>query len=189
MSRKPHRTIVKHFKNLQDPRTDWHAAFLAWAQAQLEAHRSVAPLALNDPRGNALAQLQAPILERTFSTRLLANSKRFEELEGGVISVLRRFDPEASVYRDDDRALVRARHLERVPEYVPLAGALVLSVEGHLLDLSPFMPSVALSAAMLRVARVHACPVHTIVTVENATSFSELLFTRMLCWSLSNSLL
>ncbi len=186
LSRTPRGAQEKALRELLATQTacaSWHMAFLAWAQSQLELHRSVAPLDLDDPQWNAdllrgldaLAQLQTPTLERAFSVRLFADSKRFEDLRAPVISVLRRFDFEAGMYGDDDRALLRAHRLERVPEYVPLAGALALNVEGQVLALTPFVPSVALSAAMLRVARIHACPVHAVVTVENATSFNELL--------------
>lgn len=170
----------------QTPQAGWHAAFLKWATARLADHRSVAPLDLDDPQGNAdllraldaLARLANPTLERSLSVRLFGDSKRLEVLRRGVVAVLRRHDPEAAAYGDDDWALLRAHHLERVPEYVPLAGALVLRVNGADLDLAPFAPSVALSAATLRMAMVVACLASRIVTVENATSFSELVAVR-----------
>lgn len=170
----------------------WHADFLAWSRTQLDAGRAPAPLVPGDAAFNAdllcalaaLAGLTAPVLERTLSTRLFGDSKRLELLRGAVVSVLRRHAPGADAFDDDDWALLRAQGIERVPEYIPLAGPLVLQLPGEgerraaPLDLATFRPSVALSATMLRTAQVVACSAQMIVTVENATSFNELLAVR-----------
>lgn len=168
----------------------WHSDFLDWAQTQLPAHRSVAPLKLSDdPAGaqwnrdlllalDALARLRSPTLERKFSVWLFGDSKRFEALRGAALAILRRHDPESAVYGDDDKALLRAYQLERTPEYAPVAGPLVLRLEERELDLAPFAPSVALSAATLREAAVVDCAASAIVTVENLTSFSEFVVTK-----------
>ncbi len=167
----------------------WHANFLGWAQTQMETHRSVAPLKLSDDPADArwnrdlllaldaLARLRSPTLERKFSVQLFGDSKRFEALRGAALTVLRRSDPESSVYGDDDKALLRAHHLERAPEYAPVAGPLVLrleeSLEERLIDLAPFAQGVALPATMLREAEVADCAASALVTIENLTSFSE----------------
>ena len=175
--------VLQRLLTAQTPRRPWHAAFLEWAKGQLAAHRSVAPLSLDDPRTSAdllraldaLAQLNAPILQRTLSVRLFADSKRLEEFKSALVGVLRRFDPDAATYGEDDWAMLNAHQLMRVPEYVPLAGPLRLQVQGASLDLAPFVPSVALSATTLRAALVGNCSAHVLVTVENATSFNELV--------------
>ncbi len=165
----------------------WHADFLGWAQDQLARHRSVAPLKFDDARWNrdllgaiqAIAGATQPTLERTLSVRLFGDSKRLEALRGAIVTVLRRHVPDAASYDNDQWALLRAHHLERVPEYVPLAGPLVLETEtGALLDLEPFVPSLALPATMLHTATVAACAATTLVTVENLTSFTELAALR-----------
>jgi hypothetical protein len=168
----------------------WHADFLEWAQTQLQAHRSVAPLKLSadpaDTRWNrdllsalgALARLDHPTLERKFSARLFGDSKRFEALRGAALTILRRHDPESSVYGDDDQALLRARQLERAPEYAPVAGPLVLRLEERELDLAPFAHGVALPATTLREAVVAECAASAVVTVENLTSFSEFVVVK-----------
>lgn len=46
---------------------------------------------------DGLARLEAPVLERVFSVRVLNNSKRFEALRGDVLHLLRRFSPQAGV--------------------------------------------------------------------------------------------
>jgi len=178
----------------QRPHPGWHARFLAWVRAQLGAHRSVAPLDRADPQHNAdllralaaLATLREPALERTLSVRLFSDSKRMEKLRGDVLRVLRAHDPEAGAFGDDEWALLRAHNLDRVPEYVPVAGPLLLWAPERAarpdadptLDLTPLWPSVALSATMLRTVEVAACDARWLVTVENPTSFTELLKLR-----------
>jgi hypothetical protein len=166
----------------QEPQAEWHAGFLAWATAKLDAHGSVHPLDLGDPEANAallrvlaaLVQLRTPTLERLFSVQVLGDSKRFSALRSKAITVLRRHAAAAADFGDDDDSLLRAFGLTRVPEYVPISGALCLRADGQQLDLAPFCPSVALSAATLRHASVDECAARAVVTVENAASFSEL---------------
>jgi hypothetical protein len=177
----------------QEPCSDWHASFLAWTHAQLAAQRSVAPLDRNDPALNgdllqaltAIAMLPDPVLERTLSVRLFGDSKRLETLRGAIVRVLRRHDPDAALFGDDDWALLQAHQLARAPEYVPIAGPLVLRVQTPNaqqaiteIDLTFFHPSVALSSAMLTHAEVGACSARALMTVENATSFHEMLTVR-----------
>lgn len=166
----------------QSIHSPWQSNFIAWAGDQLQAQRSVAPLALDDPPANrdllqvlaALAQLRAPTLERLFSAQVLGDSKRFGTLRGKVLTILRRHAPVAADFGDDDGSLLRAFGLERVPEYVALGGPLVLTDNAQPFDLTGFVPSLGLSAAMLRHTSVARCAAQAVVTVENATSFSEL---------------
>jgi hypothetical protein len=94
----------------------------------------------------ALAQSREPALERKFSVRLFGDSKRFEDLRGAVIRALRRPDPESAVFGDDDGTLLRAYRIERAPEYVPIAGPLILQSDHQTLDLTPFVAGVAIPA-------------------------------------------
>ncbi len=171
----------------QEPRTDWHAAFLAWASEQLAHQRALSPLNLDDPQGNAdllmvldaIARLRAPLSERALSVRLFANSKRIAELRNAIIAVLRRHDTSSATFGDDDRALLRAHMVERIPEYVPLAGALVLRTGAATpLDLSGVEAGLALPTSLLQHCQIAACHARTVVTIENATSFHELLPVR-----------
>jgi hypothetical protein len=174
----------------QTPRAGWPADFIAWARAQLDAHRSPAPL---DPADvdtsrdvlkalDALALLEQPALERAFSARVFGDSKRFEALRGRVLSVLRRHDAGAAAFGGDDDGLLRAHFLARAPEYVPLSGPLTLETAGARVDLGVFAPSVALPADLLRGARIADCPARAVVTVENATSFAQLAAERPPDW-------
>ncbi len=166
----------------------WHAAFLAWASAQIDARRAAPPLDRADLAASTdllralagLAALEAPTLERALSVRLFGDSKRLASLRGGLLRVLRRHIPDAAIYGDDDDALLRAHQLDRAPEYVPLAGSLNLSLptSDPPLTLAPFLPSVALPAPLLRTARVTRVQARAVITVENLTSFSELCAAR-----------
>jgi hypothetical protein len=113
------------------------------------------------------------VLERALSVQIFNNSKRLEALRGKIITVLRRFDGAKAAFIDDDDAVLRIHWLERAPEYVPVSGPLVLQSEAVEVDLSAFTPSVALSALMLRQAHVVRVQARHVVTIENATSFSE----------------
>lgn len=172
----------------QQPIAGWHAAFLAWAGAQLAQQRSAAPLDRNDLEGTeallralaGLAALKEPTLERVLSVRLFGASKRLAGLRNGLLRVLRRHDPDAALYADDDDALLRAHQLIRAPEYVPLAGPLTLLLPEpqRELILAPFSPSLALPAPLLRAATVQKVAARTLITVENLTSFSDLCALR-----------
>jgi Uncharacterized protein conserved in bacteria C-term(DUF2220) len=178
--------MLRQLLAAQSPNARWYSEFLGWAQLQLDARLSVAPLRLSsgpiDAQWNrdllaalaAVANLRTPGLERKFSVQLFGDSKRFDDLRNAVVRVLRQHDPESAAYGDDDGALLRAHLLERAPEYVPIAGPLVLQAKDRLLDLAPFVPSVAIPATTLRDATVSGCGAEAAVTVENITSFSEL---------------
>jgi hypothetical protein len=186
---RPHQEHALHtLLQSQSPQADWHATFLAWAAQQLDQHRSVAPLTLDDAQWNvdmltalaAIAQLQAPTSERTLSVRLFASSKRLADLRNPIVAVLRRFAPQAAQFGDDDRALLQAHMLQRIPEYVPVAGPLVVQYAeagqpAVLIDLRGVAQGVALPTSVMQVCQVHTCTARAIVTVENATSFHELL--------------
>jgi hypothetical protein len=163
----------------------WQAGFLAWAQSQLEAGRSVAPLKLSDDPADAqwnrdlllaldaLARLQASTLERKFSAQLFGDSKRFEDLRGAVSKVLHLHDPESGVYGEDGWALLRAHRLDRAPEYTFIAGAVALRIGGAAIDLAPLASSVGLPSQTLRDAEIAGCAATAVVTIENLTSFTE----------------
>jgi hypothetical protein len=175
----------------QTPQADWHAAFLERTLEQLAQHRAVTPLTRDDPRWNtdllaaldAVARLRQPTIERALSVRLFADSKRLADLRGALVAVLRRCDAQADQFGDDDRALLQAHMLERIPEYVPLAGPLLLQFgtpagATSTLDLRDFAQGLALPTGTLQTSSVNACTAQAVVTVENATSFHELLVAR-----------
>lgn len=184
--RSSHQTALQELLGQQTPHAEWHTRFLEWAIEQLKQNRSPAPLLLQEASFNrellialdAIAQLSAPILERGLSVRIFADSKRLASLRGPILTVLRRFDTNAALYVGDDSALLRAHYVERAPEYVPLAGAIRLAIGERQIDLTPFAASVALPANLLRTAKLLECDARAIITVENLSSFNELVNVR-----------
>ena len=187
---KPRTTREETFRRLlerQTPRGQWHESMLQWLGDRLTAERSLAPFDLDKPEWNedlfrlldAVATVRTPTLLRTLSVRLYADSKRASDYLGAVVSVLRRHDPEATLYGDETWAVLRGYNVENIPEYIPLAGPLCLrQAGGQLLDLTPFASSVALPATILAGADVVGCTATAVITVENATSFHELVLAR-----------
>lgn len=70
---------------------------------------------------------------------------------------------------------MRAYRLERAPEYVPIAGPLILQSDHQTFDLTPFVAGVAIPATTLNHVTAHRCDGSAVVTVENSTSFSEFI--------------
>ncbi|NTW04015.1 MAG: DUF2399 domain-containing protein, partial [Oscillochloris sp.] len=127
----------------------------------------------------AITNLRGPTLERTLSARTFGDSKRMERLRNAIVRVLREHDLSAQAFGGDMWALLRAHNLDRVPEYIPIAGPLALHLElGQQIDLAPMLPSIALSAGMLRTAAPASCTARAVLTIENSTSFSELIAVR-----------
>jgi len=170
----------------QNPVAGWFAAFLAWVEQQRQAGRSIAPLKGNDLRWDgdllwaldAVTRLATPTLERHFSIRTFGDSKRWEEVKGSALTIVRRHDPSTAIFGDDDVALLEALNLERLPQHVPMAGPLQVrlgtAASDAVVDVGVFAPSVALASAMLRTVEIVSCAARAILTVENLASFSEM---------------
>lgn len=102
--------------------------------------------------------------------------------------VLRTHDPEACFYEDDEWGLLQIHHIKRPPERIPLTGPLDLlisntSQDGSVtletsLHLESNISSISLPEDVLRSASIRSCSATGLVTVENLTSFSELLLIR-----------
>lgn len=170
----------------QTSRPGWHARAMELLRERFHKGGSVAPLVLDDPGMNAdllhllgaVADLEVPTLERMLSVRVFGDSKRAEALRGKVVSVLRDASPEWSDPAIENWSVLQAHLVDRVPEYVAVAGPLVLEVNGKEIAMGDFLPSVGLSAAMLRAVRVARCEASYLLTIENPASFTELLSCR-----------
>lgn len=165
----------------QAPQAEWLTQFLAHSLFQLDNYKSVAPFDLDDDLKNrallailvALADLTEPTLERVFSVRVLNDSKRFGDLRNDVLRVLRKFSPHRESLGEDEKALLAAHFIERVPEHIWLAGPLTFRINGDLAVCQPFYPSIALPASLLRPAQIDACEANCVLTIENTTSFVD----------------
>lgn len=185
-SRRDQAESLRALLSTQTVWTEWHAEALHWLNSQLDAHRSIAPFKLDEPAFNAdllsalaaVAKLQSPILERTFSVQVFGASKLFESLRLAVLTILKRHSPYAVDYGDDVAGLLRAHHLHRAPEYVHVSGLLTLWIADKELALAPFRSGIALPADMIREATIADCAARAVITVENATSYHELIALR-----------
>ena len=176
----------------QKAQEGWFLSFLAGAMTQLDNNKSPAPLSLSDLQESrdllyalaAIAKLDGPVLERTLSVQLFGDSKRLENLRPAILAVLRAYSPEALMYGNNDWALLQAHNIYRPAKYIPLTGPFSVQFkereQGEIahLDLGPHLPSVSLPDNALRTAEVISCAATALVTVENLTSFNELLFVR-----------
>lgn len=190
------RLALKGLLEEQKSQEGWFKRFLSWAIQQVEEYKSPLPLSLSNLDMSrdlllalsAIATLRQPTLERVLSVELFGDSKRLEQLRTYIVSVLRAYTSDASFYGEDDWQLLRAYNIYRSPEYVPVAGPLSLSFtkgvestdESVKLHLEASLPSIALSEDILRAASILSCSATVLVTVENLTSFSELLLVRPL---------
>jgi hypothetical protein len=136
---------------------------------------------------SAIAHLETPTLARRLSIELFGNSKRLEELQGKVVTVLRAHAPDAVMYGDDEWALLQSYKVCRPSEYIPLAGPLSLMIlkasdgderPAAQLHIDPALPSISLSEEILRGTIITSCPATALITIENQTSFSEFLQVR-----------
>ena len=192
------RTKLRQLLSAQQPQTDWYKAFLTWARTQLDDHKNPTPLDASDIQTSqdlldalsAIETLSSPIFERNLSVKLFKDSKRLETLRGVILTILRTYDPESSHYEEDDWGLLQKHQIKRPPERIPLTGPLDLEMPGisqsdisnssvHL-HLEAGFSSISLPEDILRSAIITSCSAKAIITVENLTSFSELLLVRPL---------
>lgn len=166
-----------------EPRTAWLQEYRRAVSQALERHHQPATWGL-DPsdarrmrdviRGlNALPGLERTTLTRVFSAQVLGDSKRFDAIERDLLKALRRVSP----YRDtasEDRDLLLAHNLQRVPTLTQVYGALALRIDGALLDLRSWPAPIGLHASLIERAQVDARHARALLTVENPASF-ELL--------------
>jgi Uncharacterized protein conserved in bacteria C-term(DUF2220) len=177
--RSPRSNLTEHLLTLLDDyasSVSWLGSWHDEVRRKVQAGKAVAPFRLEDGLWNrdvlmlvkAVAELDDSTLERSLSVKLFKNSKWLESLRPALLSVLRRYAPDATLFEGNDNALLESFGLLRVPEYVLVSGSLV--VDG--VDISSFV-SVGLPATLLRSARLES-KAKRIVTIENQTSFESL---------------
>lgn len=172
--------LVALLGTVADP-VPWVKACLDWAAARVSRGQKPLPLDWDAPGEArdvlialaALAKLPEATLERVLSTRVFGDSKRFEAIRPKVVRLLAQFWPGADAVEDSD--LLRAIGVDRAPEYVPVAGPIVID---RTLDLAGVPFSVALPAPVLRTAAFGHSGAAAVVTIENETSFAQWLEVR-----------
>ncbi len=162
----------------------WRRQAVEHILAQLKTHKSPSPFRLTDPDWNqdvltALIALPDDSIPhetpyRVFSVRLFNDSKRFEVLKDVIARLARRHHP---AWRHLE--LPETLHelgLVANPGHLHLFGAWqIATVEGQLLALDGFAPSVGIPAALAAETPRVTVSTGRVVCVENLTSFYELI--------------
>lgn len=134
------------------------------------------------------------IVKRSLSTQLYGDSKRWQQLERGILQLLREFNlsfcgvneaaDEAAIVgagngsdaeADDPAALLAQYGIVDNPGHIHLSGSLVLAAPRGQIDLSLFAPDLGLPANMVKELTVVSCPAQAVVTVENLTAYYQYL--------------
>jgi len=140
---------------------------------------------------NALCAGRAEeIVKRSLSIQLYGDSKRWQQLERGILQLLREFklsfcgiseaadDVSANgtdVDTGDPTALLAQYGIVDNPGHIYLSGSLILATPKGQIDLSYFEPDLGLPTNMVREMIVVNCPAQAVVTVENLTAFYQYL--------------
>jgi len=119
------------------------------------------------------------------SVQLFWKQQKLEELRPAILSVLRAYSSTALLYGDNDWAVLQAHNIYRPAKYIPLTGPLSLQFKGTeqgevaQLHLESHLPSISLPDMLCELPILSPAR-RALVTVENLTSFNELLFVRPL---------
>jgi hypothetical protein len=160
----------------------WRLRAVQHTLHRLKEERSPTPFSLSDEDHNrdllaalvALADVTEETPIRLFSVRVFNDSKRFESIQGAVVRLARRHQPDWRELRSYE--VLQELGLVSNPGHLYLHGLWRL-VDGRGLvhDLSDFEPSVGIPACLA--ASVHRATVDAdrIVCVENLTPFYELV--------------
>ena len=111
-----------------------------------------------------------PLYLREFSIQAFNNSKYFEQIEGKIASVFKRFQPEFE-YMDSDEILAEY-NIYHTPNYLYLKGDISISIGEETLDLAVLKQGIGISGEDIdRVQLVCADRIEKVITIENLTTF------------------
>ncbi len=118
---------------------------------------------------------EGDIARRVLSVRLYGDSKRWEQLERGILQLARNFclSPEEAAL--DDAALLAERGIIDHPSHIHLAGPLVFATARGEIDLSAFYPDLGLPVEMIRDLAIVESKAAAVITIENKSSFYQYL--------------
>lgn len=161
---------------------DWRARALNQILEKIHAGKSPSPFNLSASDFNsdllaallALSSLQAETPHRVFSVRVFNDSKRFDDLRLALIRLARQANPEWKSYTNED--LLRELNLVANPGYIHLSGNWQFTtMEGEILSLNGFSPSVGFPAAQVASIQTVAVRADSVLCIENLTSFYEFI--------------
>lgn len=163
----------------------WRLAAIQASIDQLKTDRSAAPFSLTDGDFNrdlltalaALDEVREETPYRVFSVRVFNDSKRFEDLIGGVCTLARRHQAEWRDWSNDD--ILRELNLTANPTHLYLYGPWqLIDATGQIISLEDFAPSIGLAAAQAQHLQRVSVETDRVICVENVTTFYELIRRR-----------
>ena len=161
---------------------DWRARALNQILDKLHTGKSPSPFSLSDSDFNsdllsallALSSLQAETPHRVFSVHVFNDTKRFDNLRPALIQLARQASPEWKSLTNED--LLRELNLVANPGYIHLSGNWQFTtIDGEVLSLNGFFPSVGFPAAQIASVRTVAVHADSVLCIENLTSFHEFI--------------
>ncbi len=172
--------------------SDWRLDAIQSALEQLKAgaadsgpsvrRKSPAPFSLSDDEFNrdlltaltALDDVPEETPYRVFSVRVFNDSKRFEDLIGGVCTLARRHQAEWHDWSNE--TILRELNLTANPTHLHLHGPWkFIDAAGQVISLGEFEPSVGLAAAQAQHLQRATVEADQVICVENVTTFYELI--------------
>ena len=161
---------------------DWRLRAIQHSLDQIKEEMSPAPFSLTDEAFNrdllaamvALDMVREETPYRVFSMRVFNDSKRFEVLMRALAILARRNQPGWRALNNDE--VLRELNLTANPSHLFLHGAWrLVDDDGQVLSLGEFQPSAGLPAAQAARMRQVEAGAASVVCVENATTFYELI--------------
>jgi hypothetical protein len=161
---------------------DWRARALKQILDKLRAGKSPSPFSLSAADFNAdllsallaLSNLQAETPQRVFSVRTFNDTKRFDDLRPALIRLARQANSDWKALATED--LLREMNLVANPGYIHLSGNWQFTtVDGEVLSLNSFSPSVGFPAAQIASIQTVAVHADSVLCIENLTSFFEFI--------------
>lgn len=118
---------------------------------------------------------ESDIARRVLSVRIYGDSKRWEQLERGILQLARNycFTPEEALL--EDAALLAERGIIDHPSHILLAGPLLFATPQGEVDLGAFYPDLGLPVEMARDMEIVKSAAAAVITIENKTSFYQYL--------------
>lgn len=162
------------------------AAFLAEYEKEAPAALQPLPPPLKAEQQQLLQELlrglqalftarENDIAKRVLSVRIYGDSKRWEQLERGILQLARNFCLTPEEAGLEDTALLAERGIIDHPSHILIAGPLIFTTPQGRIDLAAFYPDLGLPAEMARDLEVAESKAAAVITIENKTSFYQYL--------------
>jgi len=115
---------------------------------------------------DSLFKIESEIFTRDFSVKVFKDSKLFDRIAPKVVNLLYEYGD----FPEKDRVL-ESLNVVKNPTYVNFKGAGAIVVSGQRIDLSLMKGDIAISSALLEEIEMIEIKGHSVMTIENLTSF------------------